>query len=368
MAARELKSLSGLRFPAALLVFTQHLPAWALPAHPAIEALQRAVFAQAQAALSVFFVLSGFVLAHAYARRLQADPSGRRPAGAVGDFLAGRLARLFPLHLLALALILPLAAAAGETAWLPLLAHLTLTQALVPDGAVFAAYNAPSWALSAELVFAPFFPFLLMRLTGLSTHRLFAVLAVLTALPLAGAMLADAAGRSGFFALYINPFARLAEFASGVALQTLWRRGATGGGGTAREIAAVAALFLAMAAAQHLPVPYRLVCLYLPVALAMVAVLATGDGAIGRLLASKPMRMLGRLSLAFYAIHFVVIRYAAATPLAQLAADDGWRWILAPALALLSLGAAAALHVGVERVVERRLRQRLGRLLSRAPS
>src|SRR5690606_40544515 len=89
-----------------------------------------------------FFVLRGFVLAHAHARQLNT-------AAAFRHFAIGRTLRIFPLHLRLLALGLVLAIGAGEEARhldnpLP---SLLLLQAWLP-GADSQALNPAAWPLS----------------------------------------------------------------------------------------------------------------------------------------------------------------------------------------------------------------------------
>lgn len=77
--------LNGLRGIAAIAVVTSHLRNYLGPYFPANVGL----------AVDFFFVLSGFVLAHAYEDRLRGELSGPR-------FMAARLIRLYPLYLGAL--------------------------------------------------------------------------------------------------------------------------------------------------------------------------------------------------------------------------------------------------------------------------
>ena len=60
---QEFKALNGLRFPACVMIFLQHVPDWALPAAFGGAPLLGGQF---HAAMPYFFILSGFVLAHAY--------------------------------------------------------------------------------------------------------------------------------------------------------------------------------------------------------------------------------------------------------------------------------------------------------------
>ena len=116
-----------------------------------------------------FFVLSGFVLAHAYFGR----------DGSVADFVRRRLARLYPLHLFALLVFLGMQgiklavaasggdlrhqAFAGLNAW-----NFADTLLLLQStGLVWneISWNAPSWSISTEF-FANVIVFLLLVMLG----------------------------------------------------------------------------------------------------------------------------------------------------------------------------------------------------------
>jgi peptidoglycan/LPS O-acetylase OafA/YrhL len=90
MAEREVfPSLTGLRFGRALWIALYHL---VLLYGDAASAHQPWI-AVGSARVDIFFVLSGFVLAHVYAVR-----TGGKFA--FDTFFAARIARLYPLHLL----------------------------------------------------------------------------------------------------------------------------------------------------------------------------------------------------------------------------------------------------------------------------
>jgi peptidoglycan/LPS O-acetylase OafA/YrhL len=98
-------TLDGLRGIAALAVVTRHAPdffqqiSWVDICDRSIPNCVTLVgpFFESYLAVDFFFVLSGFVLAHAYERRVLSDMKPRQ-------FLALRLLRLYPLYLLALVL------------------------------------------------------------------------------------------------------------------------------------------------------------------------------------------------------------------------------------------------------------------------
>ncbi len=142
------RTLDGIRGIAAAIVMTRHLP----------DLYGRLTFPRCYLAVDLFFVLSGFVIANAYAGRL---------AGGLGwvRFMQLRLIRFMPFYLLAFALAL---IALAMEVWLPgavadtrpwtgaglALAIgcglLLLPAPLSPAGALY-PLNLPCWSLGFEL-------------------------------------------------------------------------------------------------------------------------------------------------------------------------------------------------------------------------
>ena len=142
----DLRALTTLRFLAALWVvlFTawQYLDIGFVPT----------AVTKGYLGVEVFFVLSGFILSHVYL-----EAAGRKDGFSYRGFLWARIARVYPLHLVTLAGMIGLGVAAtvaGLTVseslldWRSLPAHLSLTHAW--GLASSAAFNHPSWSISAE--------------------------------------------------------------------------------------------------------------------------------------------------------------------------------------------------------------------------
>lgn len=110
------------------------------------------LFDRARLGVDVFFILSGFVLTHAYRDALATGTLDYR------RFIVARFARIYPAHVAVLALILVMVVVArligaefDEELYNPfgLLATLLLIHAWFPNTFV-AEWNGPSWSLSAE--------------------------------------------------------------------------------------------------------------------------------------------------------------------------------------------------------------------------
>lgn len=270
-----------------------------------------------------FFVLSGFVIAHAYGERL----SGR---DGLPRFLFLRLGRLYPLHLFMLLLFLafevaracvPMLGAGGAPAFSDgftlssLVANLLMLQAFWP--ADHLTWNAPSWSISAELLAYGLFGCWLAvaarsRVTlGLAAAALIAPL--LLALFSARGM-ETAAGLG--WARAIHGFALgalLYRLLGGRILQAreraagFWRwtaaEAAAAGGSCAAAVAAHATGF-----AFAVPLCFAVA----------VAVFAVEGGGLSRVLKWRPMLFLGAISYSIYLTHlFILARFSNGARLAE---------------------------------------------------
>jgi peptidoglycan/LPS O-acetylase OafA/YrhL len=350
----DLHALTGARAAAALFVCLHHFPLF----RESESAWQRWLYdrwlVEGYIGVGFFFVLSGFVLAHAYGHRCQTFLSRDTL-----EFFVARLAKLLPLHWLTLAITLALFTPASALSALPLLANATLTQSFFPMPDVYFSYNAVSWSLSDELFFYALFPALAMSVLRLQKLRsILAGVAVLWVAQLVGvALLADHPRQH--WLIYVNPLARFAEFALGGLLlkihQATHQRALTFRSATWVEAGAVLILAALIYFHDAVAQAYRYSSLYLPALLVLVFAMARGEGAVSRVLGSRKMRYLGQLSFAFYLVHQLVIagveRGLATTGIT----------LTAPALAALCVAiaflASIPCHHWVELPVQRWVRQ-----------
>jgi peptidoglycan/LPS O-acetylase OafA/YrhL len=160
---KPLPALTGLRFFAALAIFNVHFfrPAewgWTLPDY--IGNILRSGIT----GVSLFFLLSGFILAYAHSDMQPSDGLARR------SFWASRFARIYPVYLLGLIWFAPfilthrftvepvrLALEKSAASFFP---SLFLIQAWGPPRFAL-SWNGPGWTLSVEAVFYLLFPFAL---------------------------------------------------------------------------------------------------------------------------------------------------------------------------------------------------------------
>lgn len=304
MRRERIDSLTGLRGVAALWVLARHVGLFM----PAAPPWFRAIAEPGYLGVDLFFVLSGFVLAHQYGQTALTP----RPWL---QFLARRLARIYPMHLAALTL---LALGVGGLGLLgvrfvhadalltsdALLRSLLLVQAW--DLPATGGWNVVAWSVSAEWAAYLVFPLLALPLLRLRS----AAIAVATICALYAAL---ALALSRVPAPHDLPWGLLrlaAGFPAGILLYGLWRRatdlargGRPGVGGVRRTGAYLALGALgAGGAAIELGSDWSAV-VFLPVlAGPVVYLLARSDA-----LTSPLLQHLGRISYSLYLLHFVLL-------------------------------------------------------------
>jgi len=164
IARARFLELEGLRGVLALLVCTYHLGL-----NTALERVGAHV--RGSLAVDMFFALSGFVLCHTYYL-------GKRSAR---DFVAGRIARLYPLHLLTLLVMVWTTPRTGKTLDVDDLWQQILTVHNIGLPPYTHGLNMPAWSISVEIwVSVAFF----LLLTRWRTWSLLACVAIPIALGL----------------------------------------------------------------------------------------------------------------------------------------------------------------------------------------
>ncbi|MEJ1157562.1 acyltransferase family protein [Prosthecomicrobium sp. N25] len=256
----------------------------------------------------MFFVLSGFVVCHAYARRLA------RPDD-LGTFMLRRFGRLYPLHLFTLGLVfafevvkLVLVSAGVKSGQPPfsgandlpsLAANLALLQAIIPFDTF--TWNGVSWSISTEFYTYMVFGLVLLA-AGPAGGIAQAVLAAASGLLLLAVetwmpQLPVTAGR-GFLLCLFGFFTGCCVYRAWVSAQARGLRT-----GTLAELAATA--LVAGTYAFH---PFGDVGAVMVFALA-IFVFAFDGGAVSALLRTRLPRFLGRISYSIYMMHAVILTF-----------------------------------------------------------
>lgn len=299
MQAKRFETLDGWRGIAALAIAFYHAPF----AHPLRDL---SGWKNWELFVDLFFVLSGFVICHAWGSRL-------KDSGGAKDFTLRRFWRVWPLHfavLMAFVLIevakagaglvlanLPLddAPFTGGRSWSALVSNIVMIQSLNLHGTT--TWNGPAWSISVE-----FWTYLIFAATmlafGARSTRAFLVLA-----------LAGAAGIAAFSPIWLftthdfGLFRAMFGFFLGAVAYRLLNSGRFEiAGGTIAEIVTVLAMIAFLASTG----PNRTSMLAPPVFAVLILVFARGRGHVTAALESRPVQALGLWSYSIYLVHALI--------------------------------------------------------------
>lgn len=216
MSATQLPGLNILRVLASLYMVMFHLSPSFLPGSVAV------FFSRGTSDTSLFFLLSGFLLAHLYSGNKMDDTAQKR-------FVWRRAARIFPANAVGLLFLLGVQALTGTVSidWNTLNECLLLVQTWVVGNEH--TMNIPAWSMSCLLFFYLIFPVVLPRLERLKPETLQIVLLGLWVL---GAVLLPELARwpGGLDPsdwtqhLHTSPLLRSAEFVLGMGVAVLVAR------------------------------------------------------------------------------------------------------------------------------------------------
>lgn len=350
--AGSIPALTGIRFWAAIVVVFYHYNI--ILDYPFPIPLLRE---QGRSPVGLFFILSGFILFHNYHERFRDGVTGRL----YREFTLARFARVYPMHVVALALMTILVVYLRiahynflrgelhyELSWRLLfvswLANLLLVQVYVPQNVFENLWNTPSWSIACEVFAYALFPFFaagrFLRHRGVNSLLVLAFLiwGVELALSLGLAFHLQTlpgnqrAAFADFIGYRLPPF-RVWEFFIGCTICAAWTRQREGQetrsllsflelpGGRDLLLALALALALTLAAADSFVggraretlLFLQLYSLYTPsFALAILAV-GSGRTFLSPLLESRLMLLLGEASYSLYILHWVFlysIKYA----------------------------------------------------------
>jgi peptidoglycan/LPS O-acetylase OafA/YrhL len=297
----DLPALTGLRFLAAAHVVIGHIAVTMISP----TGWGHAIASTGYIGVTLFFLLSGFILAYNYAGQ-DGELRGTRRT-----FWVARLARVYPLYLFALLLAAASFAFSFVTHRIGTVAAaqagvLTpfLLQAWHPDSHVALAWNMPGWSLSAEAFFYLVFPGMLMVLSKIQPRYF-----LLTSIGLwAGALLPAVCQATAFpdlnwqeYVIHL-PLLRLAEFSLGVVLGLMYLRGIRLNGQWALPLLLGVGAALIVVYGQ---VPKSVISngLFSPLFGLLVIALAAGGGWLPTILGTPLARLLGEASYGIYLLH-----------------------------------------------------------------
>jgi peptidoglycan/LPS O-acetylase OafA/YrhL len=360
---RPIEAVTGLRFFAALLVVVSHFPQ-IIP----IDRCQVTLGHQGAAGVTIFFVISGFVLTYNYADAFRTSTAGTLA------FMRSRIARIWPINIVSLAIItLILLWWANPSSAATWVVNLLMLQALVPTKAMLLSWNPPAWSVSCELIFYCLFPFFCGVLGRISPASrllqlgvaffaievlLFCVMAVVVD------QLLHQSGKSAQEISWVIdrikcfPALRIWEFFLGCLMGLVFLHARAGNDGWWRVLdrrhardAMLAASALGLLALLVLPLavdlPERgllahlttvgLYVVYTPLAVLIVTAVAWGPTTINPLLEQRWVLRLGEASYSFYMLQWSALLIA--TVIAG--GTPGW-WLSAAAILVLAFVSLAS--------------------------
>jgi peptidoglycan/LPS O-acetylase OafA/YrhL len=350
---RRLEGLDGLRGVLALYVMAHHIGPFV--AVPAGFGWLPGLVSHGQAAVDVFFILSGLVIV----------PSVQAFGGRALPFLVARLGRIYPVFLIALVAAVAVAALPPDFArmpwvgrlapdiwphppedawWAHLAAHLALLHGLIPQGIlpyVWISFLGSAWSLSTEIQFYAVIALLaawagrldVVRLRQLANGLLLAAVAAL-------AWQAWAPAAWQFSRAFLPQAGQY--FALGIASVGVVRGQVTAREFFALVLAACVLICLPGGVDKALPPLIWTACLAAELGWAPLEPLQS-------LLRAPLVRWLGAISYCLYLIHEPVQKLVGVA-VADWAAGSGvwFDAVFLPLAVVLPIAAAAALHYAIE--------------------
>ena len=365
----RLPAITSIRFFAALHVVIFHLHAIKVAAGPQWYQNFASI---GYVGVSLFFVLSGFILVYTYANR-------ETPAR---TFWRARFARVYPAYIFSLIVTLPFfiyvifdtaSAARREHGYVRLAEASSLASALlvpsllqswIPGAAL--AWNSVAWSLSVEAFFYLIFPALIVVLLRKRNSTLMSLLLVSWAISLAitvgytllkpdGVASVDdnMLGLTWLNVVKFNPLVRLPEFLMGACCGFLFVRNSVNRKwATPLAVAGLAGFIGVAAFSSHIPYPMIHSGLLAPAFAAIIYGIALRP-AWARVLEFKPLVLLGDASYSLYLLHSVVLPMFFQPDFQHPKHYFVWQILLG---VFIAIAVSVAVYLGIEEPLRRKLR------------
>lgn len=348
MAATEIKAMTGIRGAAAVFVMIYHFEYRSTSTD-----LFSSMLHHGYLCVDLFFVLSGFVMAHVYGQSLKDGAFRFR------SFLWHRFARIYPLYIFATLAFLLLAYLKTRQVEVdfPTLASNMLMLQVLGD---WPSIDAPAWSVSAEVVAYLLFP--LIAILCVTSTRLVALLVGAVAV---GSILAMTIAASlhdigspvskGLLDLFFEPYAVIRTLAGFTLGQLVWRMHndpATAAFASRNSIQILLAVFALFALTQVQADFF----IYLLIVV-LILCLSTDRGILSGFFGSPPVYFLGSISFAIYLTHFRALGIWAFldTRFEHFGATVA-NLVATVVTGLVVIGIAWLLHIGIEKPCRRLLR------------
>ena len=299
-----IKPLTSLRLFFALAVFFSHLAF--LKNDLKYSGVYDSIFSEGFLGVSFFFILSGFILALNYESKFVEHRVSYK------DYILGRIARIYPVHLLTMLFALPLS---YKVFYKYILFHITLTQSFIPDKDFYFSLNAPSWSISDEMFFYCLLPFLILFFNK-NKHILTIMIAI--GLMLIFALNIYLPDSDQHYWIYVNPFVRLIDFIIGIALYKVYKYFKSLKTPLIRyanyDILAILIFIIFFVFKDKVDISYRYSIYYfIPMCLIILCfALSSGNSKqslFSKILSNKLLVKGGEISFSFYLWHLLVIPY-----------------------------------------------------------
>jgi peptidoglycan/LPS O-acetylase OafA/YrhL len=306
--AKHIDSLTGVRGVAALWVALLHGSHY-VPIEPVLGRAVTNWVTSGWLGVDLFFVLSGFVIAYVH----QVDfPRWDGPR--YWRFLKLRLSRIYPAHLAATLLLVPLVLAAtsfslyeftpetrAEYTWPKLLYSVTLLNGWgFPDSV---GWNTPSWSVGSEWFAYLIFPVLALAIGRVNSPFAHGALILAVFATMIGVSIAVRDGETYMPGLSLTLLRVGSGFLIGCATYNIHR--CLRAGPVFDALALAAALAIVALGAAGLPHFYDFLMIAAFAVLILGLSLARGPAAT--LFSSAPAVYLGRISYSIYLIHLTVL-------------------------------------------------------------
>ena len=271
--------------------------------------------------VSVFLVLSGFIMSYIYDNRTLVSSVSENL-----KFSIKKIKKLYVLHILiAINMLVAFAINYKEffenkvVCFFTTLANFLLIQSWIPIYSVYFSLSGQTWYLSVCVFLYFMFPFILKQLKKISNNKkiffmAFTVYVVRSSIEILLAIIFKDKGvyHVSYWFTYVCPLFRLGDFYVGCCAGYLFRHYKIRLGtinATLLEALTFILIFISQTVLKGKLYPLGTATIFLPSSVLLVYLFALNKGWISRILTCKPLVFIGDISGHMFLIHMIVIRY-----------------------------------------------------------